>query len=83
MAAWSSGHYLFERKVRFMHKGKKILKYLRVYIILFLCISLNGIGFLIGGWLYYREALLTHKNKPAYPFNKVNHLSGDIAVYSD
>lgn len=67
-----------------MAQGKKIIFTIRGYAILFLCMGLNTIGLLIGGWLYYREIFLRPKRTSSYPLiNKVNPLSGNLAAYSE
>ena len=61
-----------------MHKVRKILHTLRNHAVLYLCICLNTIGFLIGGWLYYKETFFKHRTSASSPLKKMDALRGEI-----
>ncbi len=67
-----------------MHQSMRIVLAIRGYLFLFICFALNGIGFLIGGWLYYKETLRKEKRAAAPALiDAMNSLAGNQAAYSE
>lgn len=68
-----------------MHQSMRIVLAIRGYLFLFLCFSLNGIGFMIGWWLYYKETVRKQKCNASTDtiIGAMNTFAGNQAAYPE